>query len=649
MLIILRIGDYMYERTYYFDAAAIFVLLPIFIAVITKKLYKNNSSKVFIAILVDIFVCAVSDILSCFPNELGINAMWVSTTIYFITRSILPMLYLVYLLVLTDCFNKIKKYKIYGVLLFTPYLVVFILTLLSYTNGLIFDMQVIDGNIKYQRGSLIWIVYASSAVYMLFCMYYIIKYRKYFSWHQFISLIAIAPISLASVLLQYFLPWLLVEVFSSVLALVLASLSIEAPDELVDNKTGLLTSKQFYSYIKRSYITSNEHYILLINFYNFNIIYNIFDFDESNKFIKDLSNLFNTHYRSINSSYKTYYLDDGLFAITTNSKEIAKLLADNIMMDLGTFKNRFGYKPNYNIALINSFTDFEDVSSMVIFINNFHLEQAFDDKLTIISSIKNEKSFIIRNQIDKVIDYAIKNNEFEIYYQPIYDVHTKKFKSAEALIRLNSNKYGFVLPGLFINHAEKNGKIVQIDDYVFDTVFNFIASDEFKELDLEYIEVNLSMVDCGDKSLIDRIKKLFDKYKINTNQINMEITESYDLDYSRVDYNIKKINQLGISLSLDDYGTGFSNIERFTELPLDIIKIDKTLVDKYLDDNMKYVFKNTFNMIKDMNREIVVEGVEDINQANKLIEYGCDYIQGYYYSKPLPKDKFIEFIKENNK
>jgi len=638
----------MYERTYYFDAAAIFVLLPIFIAVITKKLYKNNSSKVFIGVLVVIFICGVADILSCFPNEFGINAMWVTTTFYFVTRAMLPLLYLIYLLVLTDCFNKIRNNKIFGILLFTPYLVVFILSILSYNNGLIFSMVVNEGNISYQRGPLIWIVYATSTIYILFCMYYIIKYRKYFSLHQFISLIAIVPISIASVLLQYFMPWLLVEVFSSVLALVLASLSIEAPDELIDNKTGLMVSKQFYSFIKRGYITNNEQFILLINIYNISLIYNLFDYDESNKFIKYLSNLLNTHYRSINRSYKVYYLDEGLFAITATSYDAAKVIADNIIMDFVAFKNKFGFNPNYNIALINSINDFEDVSSMVIFINNFHLEQTFEDRLIKISSIKNEKSFIIRNQIDKVIDYALKNDEFEMYYQPIYDVHTKKYKSAEALIRLNSAKYGFVVPALFINHAEKNNKIIQIDDYVFDSVFKFISSDEFKNIGLEYIEINLSMLDCADKSLINRINNLFNKYKIDYNKINIEITESVDLDYSRIDNNIKKLNQLGISLSLDDYGTGFSNIERFTELPLDIIKIDKTLVDKYLDENMTYVFKNTFNMIKDMKRKIVVEGVEDINQANKMIEYGCDYIQGYYYSKPLPKDKFIEFVKENN-
>ena len=638
----------MYERTYYFDAAAIFVLLPIFIAVITKKLYKSNSSKVFIGVLVVIFVCAISDILSCFPNDLGMEATWTTTTLYFVTRAMLPLLYLIYLLVLTDCFNKIKNNKLFGVLLFTPYLAVFILSILSPTNGLIFSIVLKNGNITYQRGPLIWIVYATSAIYILFCMYYIIKYRKYFSVHQFISLIAIVPISLASVLLQYFLPWILVEVFSSVLALVLASLSIEAPDELIDNKTGLMVSKQFYSFIKRGYITNNEHYILLINIYNFSLIYNLFDYDESNKFIKYISNLLNNHYRTINRTYKAYYLDEGLFSISTTSYDAAKVIADNIIMDFVSLKTKFGFNPNYNIALMNSINDFEDVSSMVIFINNFHLEQTFEEPLIKISSIKNEKSFIIRNQIYKVIDYALKNNEFEMYYQPIYDVHTKKYKSAEALIRLNSDKYGFVMPSLFINHAEKNGKIIQIDDYVFDSVFKFIASDEFKELGLEYIEVNLSMLDCGDKSLISRITDLFNKYKINHNQINIEITESVNLDHSRVDSNIQKLNELGISLSLDDYGTGFSNIERFTLLPLDIIKIDKTLVDKYLDENMTYVFKNTFNMIKDMKRKIVVEGVEDESQANKMIEYGCDYIQGYYYSKPLPKDKFIEFIKEHN-
>lgn len=639
----------MYERTYYFDAAAVFVLLPLFIAIITKKLYKNASSKVFIGVLIAIFLCAVSDILSCFPNEIGESATWVTTTFYFVFRAILPMLYLVYLLVLTDCFDKLKKNKLFGILAFLPYLIVFILAITSFANGLIFSIENIDGNVTYQRGPLIWIVYATSALYIIFCMYYIIKYRKYFSVHQFISLIAIVPISLASVLLQYFMPWLLVEVFSSVLALVLASLSIEAPDELVDNKTGLLTSKQFYTYVKRSYITKKDYYILLINFYNFSDIYNIFDFDDTTKFIKDLSNLFNNHYRSINRSYKAYFLEDGLFAINVNTKDSAKLLADNIVMDLGSLKNKTGYNPKYNIALVDGKDDFENMSSMVIFINNFHFEPMFSDKLTDISLIKNEKSFVIRNEIDKVIEDGLKNIEFEVYYQPIYDVKTNKFKSAEALIRLNSSKYGFVYPGLFISYAEKNGKIIQIDDFVFDSVFKFISSEEFKDLGLEYIEVNLSMLDCADKQLIDRVKNLFDKHNIEYNKVNFEITESLDLDYSRIDYNIKKLTSMGLSLSLDDYGTGYSNIERFASLPLEIVKIDKTLVDKYNDENMTSVLKNTFSMIKDMNRKIVVEGVEEENQAKALIEYGCDYIQGYYYSKPLPKDQFIEFIKEKNR
>ncbi|MBR6071836.1 MAG: EAL domain-containing protein [Acholeplasmatales bacterium] len=639
----------MYERTYYFDAAALFVLLPLFVATITKKLYKNASSKVFVLVLIAIFLCGICDILSCFPNEFGANVTWVTTTFYFVFRAMLPMLYLVYLIVLTDCVNKLKKNKIFGSLVFIPYLVVLVLVIISSGTGLIFSIENIDGNVQYQRGPLIWIVYATSAIYIVFCMYYIIRYKKFFSTHQFVSLIAIVPVSLASVLLQYFFPWLLVEVFSSVLALVLASLSIEAPDELVDNKTGMLTSKQFYIYVKRSYIMNKEYSIILINFYNFSEIYNMFDFDDSTKFVKDLANMFNNHYRSINRSYKAYFIDDGLFAINVNSKENAKLLADNIVMDLGGLKNRTGYNPKYNIALIDAINDFEDMSSLVAFINNLHFEPMFKDNYVDISEIKDEKSFVIRNKIESIIEDGLKNNEFEVYYQPIYDVHEKKFRSAEALIRLNSKKYGFIIPGLFINHAEKNGKIIQIDDFVYDSVFKFISSEEFKDLGLEYIEVNLSMLDCQDKYLLDRIRKLFNKYNIESNKINFEITESLDADYSRIDYNIKKIKDLGSSLSLDDYGTGFSNIERFSTLPIDIVKIDKTLADKYKEDNMSCVLKNTFNMIKGMNRKIVVEGVEEEQQANSLIEYGCDYIQGYYYSKPLPKDKFIEFIKEHNK
>ena len=180
-------------------------------------------------------------------------------------------------------------------------------------------------------------------------------------------------------------------------------------------------------------------------------------------------------------------------------------------------------------------------------------------------------------------------------------------------------------------------------------VFKFIASEEFIKLGLDYIEINLSMVDCMDNTLADRIIGLMKEYNISPRSINLEITESYDsLNNEASRDNINKLEQYGINFSLDDYGTGYSNIERFSKFPIKIVKIDKSLVDLANEESMKMVLKNTFKLISELRRETVVEGVETEEQVVMFEELGCNYIQGYYFSKPLPLNDFITFIGDKN-
>jgi EAL domain-containing protein (putative c-di-GMP-specific phosphodiesterase class I) len=140
------------------------------------------------------------------------------------------------------------------------------------------------------------------------------------------------------------------------------------------------------------------------------------------------------------------------------------------------------------------------------------------------------------------------------------------------------------------------------------------------------------------------------KYKVSPDKINIEITESYDsLNEEIAEQNIRKLKEYGINFSLDDYGTGYSNIERFSILPISLVKIDKSLVDSSDNIQMQAVLKNTFGLIKSLSRKTIIEGVETEEQANRFIGFDCDNIQGYYYSKPLSYDEFIKFVKEKNK
>ncbi len=637
------------SRVFYFDVASILALAPIFIAIFIKKLYKGSSSKIFLVLMLFTYICAFFEIFCCFPNKMGETWMWIFESGYFLFRTLMPATFLVYLLFLMDRIEALKKNKLLLTAFMIPTLVTIILLLINYPNGIVFKIVNIDGDITYQRSWGIWILYGIAALYMLLSLCYILKYRKYFNYHQFISLLSLIPLTLSGVISQMFSPNYLVELFTTSLGLILISTSIESPNEIIDQKTGLLSYRSFINVIDRSYFSGTRHAIVLVQLNNYSEVFNLLSFDQATRYIKMMSDVLSRKYKSLSKNYKTYYLDEGLFGAVAYNIEDAKNIADAVNIDFVNQSATGDYKPDFTIVVIDLLTDFKDLSSFFAFINNFRTKDLFNEEMVLYSKIKNEKSFIIQNNIDTVIEDGLKNNEFEVYYQPIYDVKSGKFKSAEALVRLNSSKYGFIVPNLFINHAEKNGKIIQIDSFVINEVFKFVSSTEFNDLGLEFIEINLSMIDCKDKGLFDRIKGMISKYNLDINRINFEVTESIDSDHETIGANIRKINSIGIKFSLDDYGTGYSNIERFTTLPLDIIKIDKTLSDKYQDPDMENVIKNTFRMIKDLNRKIVVEGIEEENQANHFIECGCDYIQGYYYSKPLPKDKFIDFIKENNK
>ncbi|MDE5742559.1 MAG: EAL domain-containing protein, partial [Oscillospiraceae bacterium] len=266
------------------------------------------------------------------------------------------------------------------------------------------------------------------------------------------------------------------------------------------------------------------------------------------------------------------------------------------------------------------------------------------------SELVGKQGFELGSVLDEIIDKAIANRGFKIYYQPIYSIAEKKFVSAEALLRLKDETYGFISPELFIVAAERSGAIHKIGDYVMDEVCRFIASDEYKRLGLEYIEVNLSVAQCMSPDLAEKILHIMRRHNVSPDSINLEITETA-MSYAQntMTENIQRLYDAGLSFSLDDYGTGYSNINRVASLPLKIVKLDKSFVDSEGNPKMWIVLQNTVKMIKDMDMHIVVEGIETKQVLEKFAGLKCDYIQGYYFSKPIPEEEFVEFILANMK
>jgi EAL domain-containing protein (putative c-di-GMP-specific phosphodiesterase class I) len=206
------------------------------------------------------------------------------------------------------------------------------------------------------------------------------------------------------------------------------------------------------------------------------------------------------------------------------------------------------------------------------------------------------------------------------------------------------------MPGTFIPVAEENGLIIPLGTEIFRQVCAFLATGMPQECGLEYIEVNLSMAQFDDDNPADFIRKAMEDFEIRPDWINLEITETANATTRQaVLRNMDQLIKQGMRFALDDFGTGRSNLDYFVTMPVDIIKFDYKFTQWYFKSRKaKYVIESLIQLMNRMELPIVAEGVETKEQLDTMCNLGVAYIQGFYFSKPLPKEQFIGFLKEQD-
>ncbi|MCF0216817.1 MAG: EAL domain-containing protein [Fibrobacteraceae bacterium] len=258
--------------------------------------------------------------------------------------------------------------------------------------------------------------------------------------------------------------------------------------------------------------------------------------------------------------------------------------------------------------------------------------------------------YLMQENLQEEIESALKEDRVEVFLQPIYSTCEKKFLSAEALVRIRKKDGNLLSPGVFIPVAEKSGSIVALGERVFAKVCQFISSGELNHLGLHYIEVNLSVLQCEQKNLSNRLKTIMDQYKVSPNALNLEITETATLNAKmNLLSNMGSLIDFGCSFSLDDFGKGESNLMYIVEMPVSIVKMDIDLTKAFFAiEKAQAVVRSVVQMAHEMGLRVVSEGIESQEEFEALQNIGVDYIQGYYFSRALPMDEFVEFVKKYN-
>lgn len=244
-------------------------------------------------------------------------------------------------------------------------------------------------------------------------------------------------------------------------------------------------------------------------------------------------------------------------------------------------------------------------------------------------------------RIRQCIENALENDGFELYLQPIIDAKTEKIIGAEALSRIRDTDGNIIPPGLFIPVAENSGRINKLGELVFDRTCSFIKENPLEKMGIEWVNVNLSPLQFLCTNLDKRFSSIIEKYGIDPNTVHLEITEESMIDDRFLQRQIKAMGDKGFLFVLDDYGTGYSNLSRLKKCPFINVKLDMSLVWDYCKEPDD-ILPNMILAFKNMGFSITAEGIEDENMVNTMKNIGCDLLQGYYYSKPVPASELAE-------
>ena len=642
---------------YEFDIAAIILSLILICFYFQKHQISTLQNRSFLVYLCALTVVSFLEILisSIYTNNIPCPNIirWGLLIIFLVITKVFGLIFAAYCIGLSGILlDKSKKiHKIQNIILVTPYflalVVIFLSPLFCYTYPLAIKINA-DGYPVMNLGSFWYnFLFIIDGVYVLFSVVFFIVKRKKLAYTKRRVLYVCAVLAFIAVVVQLIIPVFAIEFFALALAGLIFFFYMQNPEELIEGTTRTFNQLAFIR-------ISDQLFSRQVPFTCVSVL------------IDDTVFLSHTF---------------GIIQLNNFLMEVAKFLRDTF-----GYENSFCINPNCFVILIKNPTEektrkvvnrlqdrfqmnwYYDAVELKLYIRECVVEcprcaKKSEEILDIFNLVASDERYkqpiVYASEIDleykrrnDYIEYALKNgiaqNRFDVYYQPIYSTADRRIIGAEALIRLRDEKGRFLSPEDFIPIAEKSGAILRIGEYVYESVCRTISQIDLDEYGIKKIDINLSVAQCMQEILAEQILSIQSIYQIPASIINLEITETAAAHSPEILlHNMERLAAAGFELSLDDYGSGYSNMNYMLNLPFKMIKIDKYIIwSAFSDERAKKALTATIQMIKSLGMTVLAEGVEDRSQAVMLAELGCDYLQGYFFSRPIRKNEFLALMKQ---
>ena len=562
---------------------------------------------------------------------------------YYATRHLAAPAYLLFIVSATNTSHLIRKRPLLRVALLVPCLAVLLVICSNPLTHAIFTYDAYGSH----RAPGIGLIYASALLYSLIAVFHLARWRKSISVGQFVALMSLFPLNAIAVAIQYFHPTLHVEMFAQCIAVLMVAMIVHRPESQIDPLSGALSYASYADVVRSSFVTGLPLSLTYLLMENYEAVRRRVGEERYYQLLRKTSAAIGAY---LPRDAELFYLRSGIFCAISPQRDdhdvgLSRSLAEKVVDALALTDTRIEARA----CVVQVPDDVSTDASLRRFSSRIaRLLPASPERVTTFAELAQSDQFRLRMDLDSIVTSAIERDGFEMWLQPIYCVRTGTFRSAEALIRLIDEKYGFVSPALFIPEAEQMGQIDQIGDFVLRETTRIVAEDGLAGLGLDYVEINLSVEQCMQDGLARRIEELAGASGLAASQINLEITETATgYSDSRLERNVELLAREGYAFSIDDYGTGYSNLARLMKLPFSLVKIDKSLVDSLNVSSMAQVVASTVEMMHSIGKEVLAEGVETREQFMTLKEMGADYIQGFYFARPMPAPDLVAFLEEH--
>ena len=631
-----------YHYNYFLELCSLIFLVAITVAYFSRKKFPVAIFKLFGVCLLVLSTNVFLDVLSCVfldkSNTIPIVLCEIVTELYYVSQVLASYLLFAYVFY---SIGKSLKYSPLYLLTIVPSAIVVLLILTNSIHHWIFVLTPTEtGVYDFYHGPAFISLYAATGSSLLASGIYTFVYRKKLPQRLITVLYSIIGLVLTCNIIQAIQPAYILSGVSYTLSMVFAIVSVNDPDEKVDRISNAFNNEAFIDYINNQRPEKQNKYYIVFDIDSFGMFTEAFGTLFSNILLSEIRRFI----ESVNKKTYIFKTQESRFVLLNKTRVEQEEMLEAI-------KNRFAspfliknksLNVSVNLFYFKNNGTFRNSDSYNDFINRTVTTLNFRDSRYIELDDKFMKRINRDRRIKEILENCLKNKHgLYMVYQPIYDMVGKCFNHFEALIRLDNNELGYVGPGEFIPIAESFGLANEIDLFVLEETCAFLERNTF----IDMLEVNVSCAEFFNNPS-EIFLRIINNHKVDPKRICFEITETIADKYqSKTREFMHDLGQYGVKFAMDDFGSGYSNVARFISLPFSIAKLDKTLLSQ--EGNVSIFLDSAIKLFKNLNIPIVVEGVESKEQLDYAKTKAIDYIQGYYFTKPLREEELVNFLNNN--